>query len=139
MLNCTALAKLCVKSGRKTIPPWLFFSLCGYAPSSSPHPSRNWTRAEALRVELLTQAREKAKGKGKALRRDSWLQGGGYGKAAGILTAYVPVGKEGVALGVGEQPERPEWMEKSYWDVEGWEKSRVEGMEELAGLALSAC
>lgn len=140
VINCTAIAKLCVKAGRKTIPPWLFFALCGYAPSTSTDPRHNWSHAEDLRVQLMAEARRKAASKKRAIKRDSWLHGGGYGKAAGVLTAYVPaVGARGSEVAKEAVGERPEWMEKKWWDVEGWEEQRVEGLESVGEMGLTHC
>lgn len=102
-LHCIALARLCVKSNRKTIPPWLFLALCGYAPAGSGAPTQNWERAEALRRRFAVE------GKG--------------GRQVGVLERYVPASaREGSA-------EREEWMERTYWDVEGWEEERKKRLE----------
>lgn len=146
LVNCVALAKTCIKSGRKTIPPWLFFAANGYAPSSSTKATANWTKAEDLRVKLLSEARLKAKGKGNSdLAKDSFLAGRGYSKVAGLFTRYIPstsaVSKSDSAvndsLNTFSQELEP-WMDRKHWDVEGWETKRIQGFEMVRQLSLAA-
>ncbi|CAO1636017.1 unnamed protein product [Parajaminaea phylloscopi] len=145
VVNCVALAKICIKSGRKTIPPWLFFAANGYAPSGSQDASSNWERAEDLRVRLLSEARQAARSRGKAdVKRDSFLAGRGYSRAAGIFTRYLPAVTASAPSGSTDretkqgQDTREAWMEKAYWNVEGWEKECLQGREQLNSLSLAS-
>lgn len=137
-LHCVAMGRACTKAGRKTIPPWLFFALCGYSPRSSTTgvatAASNWSKAEALRTQFLQEKRGQLAKKGKTLKRDAWYAGGGYGSSTGVLKRYDPLPK-GVSEGDANDV-REGWMKKAYWDVEGWEQERREKMQTLSQFTL---
>lgn len=126
------MGRACTKSGRKTIPPWLFFALCGYAPRSNDNKDSNWIKAENLRSRFLTEARSRL---GKKLKQDPWYAGGGYGSKAGILIRYEPLPKDLKEEDLVKDT-RESWMKKGYWDVEGWETERLEKLQNLASFTL---
>lgn len=138
VVHCVALAKTCVKAGRKTIPPWLFFAVNGYSAAGT---SANWDKAEDVRIKLLAESRAKARSRGrKDVQRDSWLAGRGYAKAAWLLTKYIPSSPSSTPTGKAsdDAAERQEWMNQAYWDVAEWEEKRLQGLKKVRELSLAA-
>ena len=110
-LYCTAVSRYCFKSGRRTIPPWFVLATSGYGTFASTR--ANWEKAEALRRQVLSNARAEHKQKhGAPLPRDGVVAGHGHRKA-GILTRYDPARPEGA----GKEDERGlgAWQDKSSW------------------------
>jgi hypothetical protein len=119
-VHCIALGRLCVKSGRKTIPPWFFWSICGFTPSSVEASQGNWDKAEELRARILQKDPSKP--------------------SAALLSRFVPDGPFTAAAEGKRLPEekgkREDWMKKDFWSVEGWEEERKKRLETVKNWTL---
>lgn len=110
VLHCIGVSKMCIKAGRKTIPPWLGLATGGWSNASSNEDNKerstsNWEKSEAIRKRL--------------------------GKVS-LFKAYVVPNAD---VKEGREP----WMEKQYWATEQWEEQRLAGFARITAMTDNDC
>lgn len=109
-LYCTSISRYCIKSRRKTIPPWFFIATSGYGTYASTR--TNWDKAESLRRNVQAQRKAAYVEKtGRPMPRDNLVLGSAY-RQAGIFAAYDPLRPEDAEdddRGLGAWQDRKNW------------------------------